>query len=173
MSDKETIKKKRPRPVEPETIEFHAPDGFRSEYCAMLRDHIGKGFSFSSFEIGVTNATLQRWLRDYPEFREARESGERKKLKILEAAGMRMAVVESNVSAWKLMMSQHGVGEKTASVQHHIHERIDTNRDEPVRVEETSQRKARKARIRELAAELEINLSGDTLEIEGEVIDES
>ena len=172
MSDKETIKKKRPRPVEPDKVEFHAPDGFRSEYCAMLRDHIGRGFSFASFEIGVTNATLHRWLHDYPEFNEARESGERKKLKILEAAGLKMAVVESNVQAWKLLMSQQGVVEKTASVQHHIHERIDNTRDEPVRVEETSQRKARKDRIRELAAELEIDLS-PTLEIEGEVIEES
>ena len=171
MSDKETIKKKRPRPVDPETVEFHRPDGFRSEYCAMLRDHIGKGFSFSSFEIGVTNATLQRWLREYPEFREARESGERKKLKILEAAGMRM-VVEGNVQAWKLLMSQQGVVEKTASVQHHIHERIDVPRDEPIKFAETSQRKARKDRIRELAAELEIDLS-PSLEIEGEVLDES
>ena len=169
MADKETRKKKIPRPEDVEYVQFKPADSFQIEYCAMLTDHIAKGFSFASFDVGVTNATMSRWLYDHPEFSAAREKGERKKLQVLEAAGMRMAVVDSNVSAWKLLMSQHGVVEKSATVQHHIHENINT-RSEPEKIEASNHREARKERIRELAADLQIDLS-ESKAIEGEVVD--
>lgn len=169
MDTKETIKKKRPIATEPEHISFKTASSctFRPEYCAMLRDHIGKGFSLNSFDVGVTNKTLYRWLSEYPEFASARDAGERKKLKILEAAGMKMVVQDGNVQAWKLLMNQYGVVEKTAT--HNINENveIEASVDEVDMIEYDTKRAERIARIQSLTRKLEI----DVPVIEGEVID--
>lgn len=51
------------------------PDTYKPEYCEMLIAHMEQGFSFTSFG-GVINKckqTLFNWVKDHPEFSEAKD----------------------------------------------------------------------------------------------------
>jgi hypothetical protein len=52
----------------------------------MLIEHMGKGYSFSSFgaDIGTGRKTLYDWVRDIPEFAKAKEAGEERSKKFWE-----------------------------------------------------------------------------------------
>lgn len=160
--------KKRPRACDPETVDFHNPmqsnNSYDPKYCILLTDHIAKGFSLNSFDVGVSSATIQSWLRTHEEFALARERGERRKLKLLEAAGIKMAVTESNSTVWKVLMSQYGVTERTESVHHHSHHhRSESKESEPIKL---TGHEERLARIRELSDRLGISGSSEVIEVE-------
>lgn len=93
---------------------------YKPEYDQMLLDHLSKGYSFTSFDVpgGVAYNTLKVWCKRFPSFAQAREIGEKRKLKILEDEGLKM-VKSGNVVAWKFMMNQHGVSEKV-EVEHSV-----------------------------------------------------
>lgn len=55
-------------------------DRFKDEYVDLLINHMSEGYSFASFG-GVVNAgnrTLYEWCDRYPEFKEARDIGQKK-----------------------------------------------------------------------------------------------
>jgi beta-galactosidase GanA len=87
---------------------------YKPEYNQALIDHLSAGYSFTSFSVdqGVSYCTLLNWCKRFPAFQEAREIGEKGRLKMLEAEGLKM-VKGGNVVAWKFMMNQSGVVEKT------------------------------------------------------------
>ena len=51
------------------------PTDYEGEYCEMLIEHMGKGFSFESFAglLGVCRATVYNWLDLFPEFLDAKK----------------------------------------------------------------------------------------------------
>ena len=119
--------------------------------------------------MGVSSATIYEWLRNHKDFALARELGERRKLKLLEAAGMKMAVSDGNASVWKVLMSQYGVTEKTESIHHHSHSHTSqTESAEPIKL---TGHQERLARIRELSQRLGITDSQEDI-VEAELEDE-
>lgn len=86
---------------------------YKPEFAQMLLNHLSEGYSYSSFDVpgGVTYSTLRQWEKRFPEFAQAREMGEKAKLKLLETEGLKM-VKEGNVVAWKFLMNQQGVTEQ-------------------------------------------------------------
>lgn len=50
---------------------------YKSEFCDLLIKHMEKGFSFDSFGgvIDVTRETMYQWVKNYPEWAEAKELG--------------------------------------------------------------------------------------------------
>lgn len=50
---------------------------YHPEYCVQLIKHMSSGLSFASFAgyLKVTGTTLYNWLKNHPEFRDAREIG--------------------------------------------------------------------------------------------------
>jgi hypothetical protein len=99
----------------PDSIEFAEPGNANSLYelafDKQLIAHLSKGLSFGSFDVGVTTKTLHQWLKKHPTFYLARERGEKKRLQLLEAAGIKM-IIEGNAVAWKFMMQDYGMTEK-------------------------------------------------------------
>lgn len=164
---------KRPRACDPETVDFHNPmqsnNSYDPKYCILLTDHISKGFSLNSFDVGVSSATIQSWLRTHEEFALARERGERRKLKMLEAAGIKMAVADGNATVWKTLISQYGVMEKsvTENVHHHTHEKVVTGEGEEEVIKLTGHEE-RLAKIRELSKRLGITAASEDV-IDAEV----
>lgn len=51
---------------------------YKPEYCQLLIDHMSKGYSFSTFaaNINTGQGTLLDWIKRYPEFAEAKDTGE-------------------------------------------------------------------------------------------------
>ena len=88
------------------------PTEFRINYPRLLETHMAQGFTFNSFagEVDVTPKTLYRWLAAYPEFKRAREIGEARRQKVLEAVGLKIATTgKGNASAWAFIMKNtHG-----------------------------------------------------------------
>ena len=83
------------------------PTKFRKEYCDKLVDHMEKGLSFDSFsaKVRVCNATLYNWLKEYPEFAEAKKVGSAYRLQTLEAIGLKIASKGGgSASAWIFFM---------------------------------------------------------------------
>ena len=165
--------KKRPKASKPESVNFHKPmlshNQYRPEYALLLSDHIAKGFSLNSFDVGVTAKTLHDWLKTHEDFALARELGERRKLRLLEAAGIKMAVKDGNSQVWKVLMGQYGVHERTESLHHHSHRHTsETGEPEPLKL---TGHEERLARIRELSKKLGIGAEEDVLE--AEIEDES
>lgn len=64
---------------------------FKVEYCERLQKHMAKGFSYQSFagEIDVCFKTLYNWEKEFPCWKEAKEKGTPKNLKIMEAFGLK------------------------------------------------------------------------------------
>lgn len=58
------------------------PSKFKKKYCSMLIDHMSRGLSFDSFAgvLGVTRATIYNWVKDFPEFLDAKSIGRSKGL---------------------------------------------------------------------------------------------
>ena len=180
MTDDILIKNKRPIASEPDEINFHKPmridNGYKPEYAVLLMDHISKGFSLNIFDVGVSTSTLHSWLRDHEDFALARDRGERRKLKLLEASGIKMAISEGNASVWKVLISQFGVSEKseTRNLHVHQHQKVDSEPNASVDGEEMLKltgHESRLARIRELSGKLGISApDSENVDIlEGEV----
>ena len=111
MSEKTTTK----TPViRPDRVTFRdsirADSKYDPKFAELLFRHLSKGLSFSCFDVGVSHSTLLNWLR-HDSFAMARERGEKKRLQLLEAAGIKM-VIEGNATAWKFMMQDYGMTEK-------------------------------------------------------------
>ena len=145
----------------PETIEFYEPVNENSKYDPSYDDklmkHLAKGLSFNSFDVGVTSKTLNQWLKKHPSFALARERGEKKRLQLLEAAGMKM-IVEGNAVAWKFMMQQE-LGLSDINIK--IDNGGGSNKDDADQLEKemidvTPERTKRLAKIREYAKKLKI-----------------
>jgi hypothetical protein len=60
--------------------------GFRLAYCDQLVEFMGRGYSLTAFagEIGVSRATLDRWVADHPTFARAVERGKARRARVLE-----------------------------------------------------------------------------------------
>ena len=87
---------------------------YKPEYDQMLLDHLSKGLSFMSFDTpeGVAYSTLRKWCDRFPSFGQAREIGEKRRLQLLEKEGIKM-VKGGNVVAWKFLMGEYGVVERS------------------------------------------------------------
>ena len=58
---------------------------YREEYCELLENHMGNGYSFESFggKLKVDRQTLYNWTYAFPEFKKAKDRGvEASRLKI-------------------------------------------------------------------------------------------
>lgn len=74
------------------------PTKYKQEYCQMLIDHMEQGKSLESFvavlyrhtsgAVRVCRKTLYNWMRDYPEFQEARDFGNDLSLDFWEEMGI-------------------------------------------------------------------------------------
>jgi hypothetical protein len=81
------------------------PTTYKPEYCELLIEHMGKGYSFESFAgtIDTHRGTLYRWEAAHPEFRDAKKAGLDKSLLFWERLGVHGAsgkVKGFNPSAW-------------------------------------------------------------------------
>lgn len=58
------------------------PTKYKEEYCQMLIDHMGEGFTFESFAavINVNRDTLYQWCKDQAIFSDAKSQGRDKQL---------------------------------------------------------------------------------------------
>jgi len=134
-------------------VDIHnANSRYDKKFDRMLLDHLSKGLSFASFDVGVTSKTLHLWLKLHPTFHLARERGEKKRLKLLEAAGMKM-IVEGNAVAWKFMMQDYGMTDQLKISVGGVED------DELIAQEMkniTPERSKRLERIRELGKKLKI-----------------
>ena len=145
----------------PDEIEFYEPNNGHSlydpKYDDMLYKHLSKGLSFASFDVGVTSKTLREWVKRHPSFALARERGEKKRLQILEAAGMKM-VIEGNAAVWKFLMQQElGLSDISINVNNNnspLADDIKSLKQEVIDV--TPERTKRLAKIREYARVLKI-----------------
>jgi len=154
MDEKNTEKKKLKVPA---TIDFVEPANLHSlykpQYDQMLLKHLSKGLSFACFEVGVTTNTMNAWIRRHPSFALARELGEKKRLQLLEAAGIKM-IIEGSAVAWKFMMQDYGMTEKLEiSVGNALED--DANINEEMK-NITPERSKRLARIKALGSKLKI-----------------
>ena len=59
----------------PEGYVFGRPTLYKQEYCEMLKEHMGKGFSFESFAglIGTDRSTIYEWLTSQKDFSDAKK----------------------------------------------------------------------------------------------------
>ena len=144
----------------PDTIEFIEPkrdtssfSKYDPKYDKMLLEHMAKGFSLASFtEAKVCTTTLYKWLEVHPTFKESHDLGVMYRMKLLEAAGIKMAVKEGNATVWKALMQEFGFVDKVEVVNKH--EVLDTNN--PM-VDVTPEKMKRLQRIKELTEELGLN----------------
>jgi len=146
MGEKEKKKSKVPAVVFTQPIK--GASKYKQKYCKLLTEHLKKGLSFNSFDVGVSQATMNNWLKTYPEFNLARERGDKLRLKLLEAAGIKM-VVEGNSSVWKFMMQEFGMTENV-NLTVSKPEDLPPEPAEGQVIDVTPERKARRERIREL-----------------------
>ena len=152
MGEKEKKKSKVPAVVFTQPITSSSK--YRQGYCKQLTDHLKRGLSFNSFEVGVSQSTMNNWLDTYPEFAMARERGDKLRLKLLEAAGIKM-VIEGNASVWKFMMQEFGMVENV-NVTHTSTEELPPAPTPGQVIDVTPERAARRERIRELGKRLGI-----------------
>jgi len=70
------------------------PSKFKATYCGEVVNHMADGASLTSFaaEIGVSRATINVWMAEYPEFLEAVGKAKAKCAAWWEAQGRRIAV---------------------------------------------------------------------------------
>ena len=131
---------------------------YEPEFDQMLVEHLSKGLSFMSFNVagGVAYNTLRVWCKRFPSFAQAREIGEKARLKMLEEEGVKM-VKGGNVVAWKFMMNQHGVHEKV-EVQNTIS--ISPHMQLP-----PSQRYARLQKLKELHQRVTYEIGQQTIDV--------
>lgn len=63
---------------------------FQEDFCDMLVKHMERGLSFESFGavIGITPNRMQKWLKRYPQWQEAKETGEARSLLFWESLGI-------------------------------------------------------------------------------------
>lgn len=95
------------------------PTKYRSEYCQMLLDHMGKqGLSFESFAgvVGVDRDTLYAWESKFKAFSDAKRQGLQANLLFWEKlgnAGTAGQLPGFNQSAWNVnMKNRHNWREK-------------------------------------------------------------
>jgi len=88
------------------------PPDYNPEYCDMLIEHMGKGYSFASFagRIKCNQDTLYEWKKKYPDFSEAHKQGLSANLLFWESNGIIISVKgKGNFSAWRYnMANRHG-----------------------------------------------------------------
>ena len=82
---------------------------YKPSLCDDLYDHLVAGKSFDSFcgVAGIVSDTAYRWVSKYPEFKEAKELGEKKALELYEDIGYQFATgknPQGNVTAWIFIM---------------------------------------------------------------------
>ena len=66
------------------------PTKYLPKYCELLEEHLSKGYSVESFGgvIGVCKDTIYRWVKQYPEFSDAKRVGESKSRMFWEKLGI-------------------------------------------------------------------------------------
>lgn len=67
------------------------PSTYKPEYCEMLKDHMGKGFSYESFSAIVKSNrdTLYNWEKLFPEFSDAKKEAFEKSRLFWEDQGLK------------------------------------------------------------------------------------
>lgn len=86
-------KKRDPEVLAAETITRGQPSKYEARFCAMLLNHNRQGGSFESFAAvcGVAIRTIYGWLKDHPDFLQAKEEGEPFLYKFYEDMGKMLA----------------------------------------------------------------------------------
>ena len=76
--------------IEISEAKFGRPSSYRAEYCEKLIEHMKTGKSFPSFGalVGVHFDTLYEWVKQFPEFSEAKKMGETHAFLFWEHLGM-------------------------------------------------------------------------------------
>ena len=71
-------KSRNAKEVAKEKAKMGAPTKYRPEYCQLLIEHMGNGFSYHSFAgvVGVCYDTLHEWEKIYPDFSDAKSNGQ-------------------------------------------------------------------------------------------------
>jgi hypothetical protein len=109
------------------------PTKWKDEYCDLLVEHLAEGLSFDSFagKIGITNETLNAWLKEKPEFSEAKKEGLPQSLLFWETMGRdgcRGFIKDFNTGAWVFnMKNRFGWRDKRElnhKVEKSLHEEI-------------------------------------------------
>lgn len=89
------------------------PDKYKPEYCELLIEHMGKGFSYDCFSASipesVTPQTVYAWEKKYPEFFEAKVKAFAENKKFWEQKGLeglwnQTGVKTFNQKVWMLNM---------------------------------------------------------------------
>jgi len=85
------------------------PTDYKPEYCQMLIDHMGEGYSFESFGgvISVSERVLYDWEKAHPEFLHSKEIGIQKSMVWWEQIGRSGMINEIpffNDRIWRLNM---------------------------------------------------------------------
>jgi hypothetical protein len=70
------------------------PKAYKPEYCEMLIKHMANGFSFESFAalIDISGSSTYEWIKDYPDFADAKRTGTKKSLHWFEKAAQHQIV---------------------------------------------------------------------------------
>lgn len=84
---------------------FGRPTKYKKEYCEMLVEHMGKGYSFESFSatIGTHRDTLYEWAKVHKNFSDAKKLGREASLLFFEkmgVGGMSGKLKGFNASSW-------------------------------------------------------------------------
>jgi hypothetical protein len=66
------------------------PTDYKPEYCDMLIDHMGQGYSFESFAglVDVARSTIYEWVENQPDFSDAKSTAFEKSRLFWEKAGI-------------------------------------------------------------------------------------
>lgn len=77
------------------------PTLYKPEYCDLLIQHMGKGFSFEAFagEIGVNRDTIYEWLQTYSQFSDAKKTAAELNRKFWEQVGIDIATGTGKAAA--------------------------------------------------------------------------
>jgi hypothetical protein len=86
------------------------PTIYDPKYCAMVIEHMEKGFSFESFAgvVSTTKQTIYEWAEKFPEFGDAKKIAEAKCQIFWEELGMKHIITQSE--------SWHQGGSKSSSL---------------------------------------------------------
>lgn len=100
-----------PKPNTQANKPFGRPTKYEARYCQMLIDHMKSGMSFEAFaghpEVMVNRDTLYQWVKDHPDFSDAKREGSEAARFFLEATGIKGLhgkIPGFNVTAWIFTM---------------------------------------------------------------------
>ena len=98
---------------------FGRPSKYQEEFCGLLIEHMSRGFSFESFasRADCSSVTLHSWIKEHPDFLNAKQVGLEKCRSWWEAQGEKgLFHPNFKVAAWRMnMMNRFGWSEKVST----------------------------------------------------------